>query len=162
MFDSHLRDKLLFEDKHFTYIRRYFWAYNTLAVINSGIRAMITAYEDTFTSSFWEGRHDLIWPHPAPESEEGREYKKQMSVLRDELGQALAELKLVHQRNEATRREIENLRDQLFSGSSIKESRRAIEQGDNIKILTLSSMIFLPLTFVTVCFSPISMCLSPL
>lgn len=151
MFDRRLRDKLLFEDKHFTYIRRYFWAYNTLAVINTGIAAMISAYIGTFTEDFWDGSHPLLWPHPNPESADGTAYAEKMGVLRRELDKVVSDLGDVQKRNERTRKEIENLRDQLFSGSSIKESRRAIDQGDNIRILTMISMIFLPLTFVTVC-----------
>ncbi|PNY24408.1 Uncharacterized protein TCAP_05654, partial [Tolypocladium capitatum] len=149
MFDRRLRDKLLFEDKHFTYIRRYFWAYNTLAVINTGIKAMVAAYVDTFTDDFWAGAHPLLWPHPAPASLEGLAYRDCMAALRRELDKVVAELGEVLKRNERTRKEIENLRDQLFSGSSIKESRRAIDQGDNIQMLTMISMVFLPLTFVT-------------
>jgi hypothetical protein len=150
MFDPKLRDKLLFEDKHFTYIRRYFWAYNTLAVVNTGIKSMIAAYIDTFTDSFWAGTHPILWPHHAADSPDGVAYRKHMAKLRCELDKVVQELTEVLKRNERTRKEIENLRDQLFSGSSIKESRRAIEQGDNIKVLTMISMIFLPLTFVTV------------
>lgn len=150
MFDPRLRDKLLFEDKHFTYIRRYFWAYNTLAVINTGIKAMVAAYVDTFNDDFWAGNHPLLWAHPAPDSPECAEYRGRMGLLRTELDKVVSELGEVLKRNERTRKEIENLRDQLFSGSSIKESRRAIDQGDNIRILTMISMIFLPLTFVTV------------
>lgn len=151
MFDRKLRDKLLFEDKHFTYIRRYFWAYNTLAVINNGIKAMIAAYFDTFNDDFWSGTHPLIWSIPATLTAEAAEaYRGKMALLRRELEKVVNELVEVLKRNERTRKEIENLRDQLFSGSSIKESRRAIDQGDNIRILTLISQIFLPLTFVTV------------
>ncbi|KAL6870524.1 hypothetical protein J3F83DRAFT_760987 [Trichoderma novae-zelandiae] len=157
MFNHHLRDKLLFEDKHFTYIRRYFWAYNTLAVINTGIKAMIAAYVDTFTDDFWAGAHPLLWPHPSssPSQQQGQQsaevvdYAARMAVLRRELDKVVSDLGEVLKRNERTRKEIENLRDQLFSGSSIKESRRAIDQGDNIRILTMISMLFLPLTFVT-------------
>lgn len=151
MFDRRLRDKLLFEDKHFTYIRRYFWAYNTLAVINNGIKAMITAYVDTFTDDFWAGTHPLLWPIPSSLNDESANaYRIKMAVLKRELDKVVSELGEVLKRNERTRKEIENLRDQLFSGSSIKESRRAIDQGDNIRILTMISMLFLPLTFVTV------------
>lgn len=150
MFDRRLRDKLLFEDKNFTYIRRYFWAYNTLAVINIGIKTMVAEYFDTFTDEFWDGSHWLLWPHPAPASPEGVAYRESMLLLRRDLEKAVNDLSDVMKRNERTRKEIENLRDQLFSGSSIKESRRAIDQGDNIRILTMISMIFLPLTFVTV------------
>ncbi|OHW99619.1 CorA Mg2+ transport-like protein [Colletotrichum incanum] len=149
MFDARLRDKLLFEDKHFTYIRRYFWAYNTLGVVNEGLRAMLAAYRDTFPDDFWEGRHQTLWPHPSPDSPEGKAYRDKMAPLRSDLERVCRDLETVHAKNAATRKEIENLRDQLFSGSSIKESRRAIEQGDNIKVLTLGSMVFLPLTFVT-------------
>jgi hypothetical protein len=150
MFDRDLRDELLFEDKHFTYIRRYFWAYNTLGVINTGIKAMVAAYVDTFTDDFWAGTHPLLWPHPDPTSEEGIAYRERMAILRRELEKVVGDLGEVLKRNERTRKEIENLRDQLFNGSSIKESRKAVDQGDNILILTMISMIFLPLTFVTV------------
>ncbi|RGP70431.1 hypothetical protein FSPOR_4006 [Fusarium sporotrichioides] len=149
MFDPKLRDKLLFEDRHFTFIRRYFWSYNTLAVVNTGIKSMIAAYVDTFTDSFWAGNHPILWPHRYPDTPDGVAYRERMASVRAELDKVVQELTEVLKRNERTRKEIENLRDQLFSGSSIKESRRAIEQGDNIRILTMISMIFLPLTFVT-------------
>ena len=152
MFNSSLRDKLLFEDKHFTYIRRYFWAYNTLGVINNSIRAMRAAAKQTFTPDFWDGRHTTLWPHPAPDSPEGIAYRERLAQLREGLEGALRELGAVMDDNERTRKEIDDLRNQLFSGSSIFESRRAIEQGDFIRILTLGTIIFLPLTFVTVSF----------
>ncbi|KAK2020602.1 hypothetical protein LX32DRAFT_647243 [Colletotrichum zoysiae] len=161
IFDAPLRDKLLFENKHFTYIRRYFWAYNTLGVVNEGLRAMLAAYRDTFPDDFWEGRHQTLWPHPSPDSPEGRAYRDKMAPLRSDLERACRDLETVHAKNAATRKEIENLRDQLFSGSSIKESRRAIEQGDNIKVLTLGSMVFLPLTFVTSVFGITEFTISP-
>lgn len=150
MFDVKLRDKLLFEDADFTFSRRYFWAYNSLGVINDGIKSMISVYTDTFTPEFWAGRDRTLWPHPDPESTEGRNYLSQLGTLRQELEQVIEDLKQVFKANELVRQEIVSLREQLFSGSSVKESRRAIEQGDNIKILTGVSMLFLPLTFVTV------------
>ncbi|POS71483.1 hypothetical protein DHEL01_v210118 [Diaporthe helianthi] len=149
MFDVKLRDKLLFEDADFTFSRRYFWAYNSLGVINDGIKSMINAYTDTFTPEFWAGRDRTLWPHPDPDSAEGRNYLAQLGTLRQELEQVIEDLKQVFKANELVRQEIVSLREQLFSGSSVKESRRAIEQGDNIKILTGVSMLFLPLTFVT-------------
>ncbi|KAL2210872.1 hypothetical protein CC79DRAFT_1331269 [Sarocladium strictum] len=148
IFNRYLRDRLLFEDKHFSYIRRYFWAYNTLAVINTGIKAMVSAYADNFNDDFWEGTHQLLWPHPEPHSPEGLAYAEKMASVRRELEKTVSELGEVLKRNERTRKEIENLRDQLFSGTSIRESRRAIDQGDNIRILTCASMVFLPATFV--------------
>jgi hypothetical protein len=84
MFSPRLRDKLLFEDSHFTYSRRYFWAYNTLGVINEGIKAMRAAYLAHFTKDFWAGRHPTLWPHPSPDSAEGREYAGRLEGLRVE------------------------------------------------------------------------------
>jgi len=150
MFDSRLRDKLLFEDSAFTYSRRYFWAYNTLGVINDGIKSMRAAYADTFTEEFWAGRHPTLWMLADPDSAASREYLMHLGPLRRELAAAVQQLDDVWKKNEHTRDEVRSLREQLFSGSSVKESRRAIEQGDNIKVLTSVSMIFLPLTFVTV------------
>lgn len=111
---------------------------------------MITAYQDAFTEDFWSGSDPYLWPHPSPHSEEGHSYRAKMALLRRELEKVVNDLDDVRKMNERTRKEIENLREQLFSGSSIKESRRAIDSGDNIRTLTMISMIFLPLTFVTV------------
>lgn len=150
MFDVKLRDKLLFEDANFTYSRRYFWAYNSLGVINDGIKSMRAAYFDTFKDDFWQGRNRTVWPYPYQDSEGKLAYEKLMATVREDLEKAVLELDTMHKKNERTRNEIFSLREQLFSGSSVRESRRAIEQGDNIKILTGVSMLFLPLTFVTV------------
>lgn len=149
--------------KHFTYIRRYFWAYNTLAVINTGLAAMVAAYTNTFTPDFWSGDHPLLWPYPTCTSSaaDAAAYRKTMASLRIELEKVVSDISAVMKRNERTRKEIENLRDQLFSGSSIKESRRAIDQGDNIQILTMISMIFLPLTFVTSVFGITEFTIAP-
>lgn len=150
MFDSKLRDKLLFEDQDFTYSRRYFWAYNSLGVINDGIKSMRSAYLENFKDDFWAGDHETIWPYPYPEDlQEKSNYQKLMSTVRYDLERAIMDLETMYNKNERTRAEIGSLREQLFSGSSVRESRRAIEQGDNIKILTGVSMLFLPLTFVT-------------
>ena len=155
MFDVKLRDKLLFEDANFTYSRRYFWAYNSLGVINDGIKSMRSAYFDTFKDDFWQGRNRTVWPYPYQDSAGKTAYEKLMATVRHDLEKAVLELDVMHKKNERTRNEIFSLREQLFSGSSVRESRRAIEQGDNIKILTGVSMLFLPLTFVTVGFFPL-------
>ncbi len=150
MFDTRLRDRLLFEDEDFTYSRRYFWAYNTLGVLNEGIKAMISAVNETFDEDFWAAKHATLWPHPDPSSAAGHHYVIQLRGLRDDLESAVAKLEEMQSLNQETRHDIKDLRDQLFNGSSVKESRRSIEQADNIKALTIISMMFLPLIFVTV------------
>lgn len=153
IFDLELRDKLLFEDADYTFSRRYFWAFNCLAMINDSIKSMITAYKITFSDNFWLGKDPHLWPHPDPEGLEGRNYLRQLVRLRDEIESSIDDLRGIIKSNDHLRQQIESLRDQLYSGSSVKENRLAIEQGENIKILTGVSMLFLPLSFVTVSFN---------
>lgn len=150
MFDLKLRDKLLFEDNDFTFSRRYFWAYNSLDSINDSIKAMIRSYSDTFTPDFWLGKHAALWPHPDPEGVEGRNYLAQLGHVRHELESSVGDLRALARSNEQLKEKVEGFREQLYSGSSVKENRIAVEQGENIKILTSLSMLFLPLSFVTV------------
>lgn len=150
MFDTKLRDRLLFEDAEFTSSRRYFWAYNSLTVINDSMCSIINAYHDTFTRDFWLGKHPTLWPHPDPESIEGRNYLSQLGNIRHELDWSINSLRALIKSNEHLKQEIEIFREQVYSGSSVRENRVAVEQGENIKILTAVSMLFHPLTFVTV------------
>lgn len=45
MFSSAIRDKLLFEDDEYSMAKRYFWAHQTLGILNESIKAMVDAYE---------------------------------------------------------------------------------------------------------------------
>lgn len=156
MFDSEIRDRLLFEDDGYTMVRRYFWAHQTLGIMNESIKAMIDAYEDTFTDDVWEGKHKTLWPMQDQDSQRSQHYRKKMAALKKEFDVAIANLRKVVAENEGRRKEIIGLRDELFSGTSIQESRKSVtatettvQQGHNIRLLTLVSMCFLPLTFVT-------------
>ncbi|RFU29241.1 hypothetical protein B7463_g7108, partial [Scytalidium lignicola] len=156
MFNSKLRDKLLFEDASFTYSRRYFWAYQTLGIMNQGIKSIIDSYHTSFTDDVWEGQHKSIWPMADGNSSRSMYFKKRMRNLRLEFEKEIKGLERVAAENDERRKEIRTLRDQLFSGTSVLESRKSVEmsqitvqQGHNIKLLTLVSIFFLPLTFVT-------------
>ena len=59
--------------------------------------------------------------------------------------------------NDTKRKEIRSLREQLYAGTSVLESRKSVDmaavtilQGHNIKLLTLVNIFFMPMTFVTV------------
>ncbi|CZT21516.1 uncharacterized protein RCC_07379 [Ramularia collo-cygni] len=156
MFQSDLRDKLLFEDDKYTYSRRYFWAFQTLGIMIDSMAAMVDAYEDTFTDEVWDGRHRTLWPLLDPESTRNKYYKKKLSGVRQNFGYQVARIKKLIQSYETRRLEISRLRDQLFSGTSVMEARKSVQQaeitvqqGHNIKLLTLVNLFFLPLTFVT-------------
>ena len=164
MFEREERDKLLFEDDNFTYSRRYFWAFQTLAVMNDEIQAMIAAYKETFTEEVWSGQHKYIWPGNKDQSSRFSNWRKKMANLRKQFDQEIKQLEHVLALNVAEQRDIKSLRDQLFSGTSVRESRVAVkqaqitvQQGFNIKLLTLVSIFFLPLTFVTSIFGMTNM-----
>src|SRR5436190_13445596 len=164
MFDSRLRDALLFEDTHFTYSRRYFWAFQTLGTMNQSIKAMTDAYEDTFTKEVWEGRHKIIWPLVEENSTRNTYWTKTLAALKQDFEAEVHPLKKIMHNNDNRRKEIKSLRDNLFSGTSVLESRKSVEQseitveqGHNIKLLTLVNMFFLPLTFVTSVFGMTNM-----
>ncbi len=144
MFDGSLRDKLLFEDDDFTYSRRYFWAFQTLGIMNNGIKAIIDSCEDTFTEDVWNGKDKSLWPMLDEASNRNVYWRKRMACLKRDFDKEIWKLKKLYEENDDRRKEIRTLRDQLFSGTSVLESRKSVElsevtilQGHNIKLLTL-------------------------
>ena len=167
LFNDELRDLRLFEDPSFTYTRRYFWAHQTLGTMNDNIKVMIDAFEDTFTDEVWEGKSKTLWPLRG-ESPRNEFFKRRLRSLRLQFEREMNGLRTLIKENNDRRNEIRGLRDQLFSGTSVLESRKSVElseltilQGHNIKLLTLVNMFFLPLTFVTSVFGMTNMPTAP-
>lgn len=140
IFDAELRDQRLFEDKTFTWTRRYFYAHQTLGNINDSIKAMIDSFEDTFTDEVWEGKSKTLWPL-FEESPRNDHWKRRLRMLRLQFEREMKELRIIQRENNERRHEIESLQDHLFSGTSIQESRKSVElsditvqQGRNIKV----------------------------
>jgi hypothetical protein len=164
LYNREVRDKLLFDDNHLSYSRRYFWATHSLVLLNGDIDAMIAAYKEAFTDEVWSGEHKYIWPGSKYRSSRYSNWRKKMDSLRKQFEMEIEQLEHVRELNERTQNKIKPLRDQLFSGTSVRESREAVNQaritvmqGDNIRLLTLVSIFFLPLTFVTSIFGMTNM-----
>lgn len=164
MFSSAARDRLLFEDEDFTFSRRYFWAHQSLGIMNEDIQQMILTYRKVFTESVWEGTSKIIWPGDESVSSRYANWRKRMRNLRADIENELQGLEEIAGRNTEKMKEIKGLRDNLFSGTSVLESRRSVDQaiitvqqGHNIKLLTLVTIFFLPLTFVTSVFGMTNM-----
>lgn len=146
MFDLTIRDALQFEDAKFTYTRRYvstkametwhrkatdsrpqFWAYQTLGIMNESIKSIIDAYEDTLTDEVWEGKHHTIWPLKEEGTQRSQYYKKKLANLRKKFEHEMERLRGIVRENSERREEIKGLREELFSGTSIQESRKSVE-----------------------------------
>ncbi|KAF2163096.1 hypothetical protein M409DRAFT_26543 [Zasmidium cellare ATCC 36951] len=168
MFDGNYRDDLLFEDEKFTYVRRYFWAYQTLGIMNESIRTIVDEFEHNFTDELWEGKDKTLWPIADSDSPRSMYYKKRMATLRQKFETQMKAFRKLINGNEERRTEIRGLREELYVGTSVKESRKSVEatettvqQGHNIKLLTLVSIFFLPSQFVTSVFGMTNMPQTP-
>jgi Mg2+ and Co2+ transporter CorA len=146
---------MLFEDEGFTYSRRYFWAYNTLTILNRDIKDIMDSFEDTFTDRVWSGEHRYIWPGTKDHSPQYADWRKRMEDFQKSFGRTMRDLETIYEQNDDLKQEIRTLRDQLFSGTSVLESRKSVEvsavtilQGHNVKLLALVTILFLPATFV--------------
>jgi hypothetical protein len=126
MFSAEIRDKLLFEDGDFSMAKRYFWAHQTLGIMNESIKSMVDAYEDEFTDDVWEGKHKTVWPLLDELSPRNKNYKKKMAALKKEFEAVIRSMKALMTENNERRREINGLREDLFTGTSIQESRKSV------------------------------------
>ncbi|KIW76671.1 hypothetical protein Z517_09115 [Fonsecaea pedrosoi CBS 271.37] len=156
IFDSALRDELLFENNKFTYSRRYFWASQTLGLLSNEIKDMITTYRDTFTDEFWSGEHKTLFPGTKDQSPRYNNWRKKLVYTRKQFEKEISQLDEVLRIFQEQQKQIKNLREWLFSGTSVLESREAVsmakitvEQGYNIRLLTLVTLFYLPLSYVT-------------
>jgi len=150
IFSRQTRDRMLFEDESYTLSRRYFWASQTLHIMNQDIEEMIESYQETFNDAFWSGTDKIIWPGTStsdiesPSSSRNAHWRKRMALLRRGIDEEIARLRAIEGMNEKEIRKITSLREELFSGTSVQESRKSVElaevtvtQGHNIRILTL-------------------------
>ncbi|KAJ9614009.1 hypothetical protein H2200_002145 [Cladophialophora chaetospira] len=156
IFDSALRDELLFENNRFTYSRRYFWASQTLGLLSNEIKDIISTYKDTFTDEFWSGEHKTLFPGTKHQSPRYKNWRKKLVHTRRQFEKEIAQLEEVFRTFQDQQKQIKNLREWLFSGTSVLESREAVsmakitvEQGYNIRLLTLVTLFYLPLSYVT-------------
>ena len=156
IFNSQMRDNLLFETGDFVWSRRYFWASQTLGILSDELDAMIQAYKETFTDEVWAGEHKTLFPGNSDTSARYSNWRKKLGHQRKLFEREIENLRDIRRFCDREQKDIKGLREWLFSGTSVQESRKAVEQasitveqGYNIKLLTLVTIFFLPLTFVT-------------
>jgi hypothetical protein len=164
MFSRALRDRLLFGDDVFRHSRRYFWALGALSRINRNIRGIIESYNNTFTKDVWSGEHAYIWPVTKDRSPRHIYWAERMPILEKKFATAINRFEALLASNAELQGVTSTLFSNLHMGATILHSRKSVElsavttlQGHNIKLLTLVSILFLPLIFVTSVFGMTNM-----
>lgn len=146
LFNLNLRDQLIFDDEDFTYTRRYSWTYQMLDIIKIAILDITEAYRNTFSAEFWEGKHDALWPLLDQGSPRNKQWIHRMKELSSEFEESIRNLERLYEENDDLKKNVRSLKDQLFAGTSVMESRKSsdlakvtILEGRNIKLLTMVS-----------------------
>ena len=90
--------------------------------MNEDIHDIINNYYQSFTPRVWDGTHKIVWPSNVEDARQ-KAWKNRLKTHRMKLEETIADLKAVKSANEDTMKTIKNLRENLFSGTSVKESR---------------------------------------
>lgn len=118
IFDSANREQLLFEDDEYNIVKRYFWAHQTLGIMNESMEALIDAFEDTFTDDVWEGKHSTLWPLLDENSARNKHFRNKLAKLKKAFEAEMANFRKLIEENHDRQKEIIGLREALFSGET--------------------------------------------
>ncbi|KAL2835987.1 hypothetical protein BJY01DRAFT_252230 [Aspergillus pseudoustus] len=147
--DPQQHDGLLFDDSAFSRSRLYFWAIDCLDMFIPSIMATVREWEH-----FWEAREPVF--------EAGERIVKEIRAELMHVEQIpdgpwdnllplvenhITRLRTTQSRLEILRDQVTALRDGLFNASAVIESRAATELGENVRLLTYVSIVYLPLSF---------------
>ncbi|KAK2784010.1 hypothetical protein FQN52_009389 [Onygenales sp. PD_12] len=155
IFDPQMHDSLLFDDDTFSRSRLYFWAIDSLELFKDQIAHAIKEW-----GFFWEARckvfkaHEeiLISRRKSAGFDDPFYWAKKRSGYRVEDVAKEIEIQVNRLRDLEARfdrfyRRAQSLRDGLFNASSVVESRAATQLGENVRLLTYVSIVYLPLGF---------------
>lgn len=127
---------LLSDDPQFSKSKTYFWALQAYKMFDERLQQTI----DTWAGFRKDSLHKL---------NDGRMPQEtwDFTVASIDVGIEKLRLKLHHVREKSV--EVQNLRAGLFGASALFDSRTTVKQGDNIRLLTYITLLFLPLSFCT-------------
>jgi len=110
---------------------------------------MIECYRETLHDAVWHGTDKIVWPGEDMTSSRTANWRKRMALLRVDIEREVQKLEVIELMNEKKIKVIHELRENLFSGTSVMESRRSLQtanmailQNDNIRILTLVTILY--------------------
>lgn len=127
---------LLSDDPQFSRSKTYFWALQAYKMFDEALSATI--------DTWYEFRQNSL-----PCLNDGRMSPEDWESSVRTIDTAIEKLhdKLLWVRKKSN--EVRDLRDGLFGASSLFDSRTTVRQGDNIRLLTYITLLFLPLSFCT-------------
>lgn len=127
---------LLSDDPQFSRSKTYFWALQAYKMFDEKLTITIATWTD-----FRENK--LRWVNDGKFTDE--DWTQNVGQIQKSIDELHNKRHFIRSKSE----EVRHLREGLFGASSLFDSRTAVRQGDNIRLLTWITILFLPLTFCT-------------
>ncbi|KAF2104083.1 hypothetical protein NA57DRAFT_50929 [Rhizodiscina lignyota] len=130
------RNDLMADDPQFTLSKTYFWALQAYKLFEETISETVTT---------WRRFQDESLPVLRDNRVPSEEWKKAVQDINDAVSELESKTRAIRKRAE----EVRDLRKGLISASALFDSRISVRQGENIRLLTYITLLFLPLSFAT-------------
>lgn len=124
------------DDPQFSLSKTYFWALQAYKLFEQTLLETIMTWK--------KFKRDSI-----PRLQDPRVTSKDWSIHIQDIDDAVEQLESKVARVRKRIKEVEGLRKGLISASALFDSRTAVRQGENIRLLTYITILFLPLSFAT-------------
>ncbi|EGC41757.1 conserved hypothetical protein [Histoplasma capsulatum var. duboisii H88] len=134
------RSYLMADDPQFSLSKTYFWALQTYKLFERTLEQTIATWETFKIDSL-------------PKIQDGRISPENWDASVRSIDQAIELLKPKINRIKRGIQDVRDLREGLQSTAAVFDSRTAVRQGENIRLLTYITLLFLPLSFGTGIFS---------
>jgi CorA-like Mg2+ transporter protein len=130
------RSDLMADDPQFSLSKTYFWALQAYKLFEQTLLETISAWK-TF-------RQDSL-----PRLRDPRVTAEEWNTSVQDIDDAIEQLEAKVARIRKRIGEVKDLRTGLISASALFDSRTAVRQGENIRLLTYITILFFPLSFAT-------------
>lgn len=128
------------KDRKISKLRTYFWALEAYKLFEETLEATVNAWEQF-------KRHSLDKVNDGRNPED---YSKSVELIELAIARLQDKIERIRRKSEQVLR----LRDGLFYVTSLSDTSVTINQGENIRLLTYFTILFLPLSFSTVSIEP--------
>jgi hypothetical protein len=130
------RSDLMSDDPQFSLSKTYFWALQAYKLFEQTLLETIATWE--------KFKFDSL-----PRLQDPRVSSDDLALRIQDIDDAIQELEAKVTRIRKRMEEVKDLRTGLISASALFDSRTAVRQGENIRLLTYITILFFPLSFAT-------------